>query len=1299
MKQISLYLLFIVPVLNGYSQVNDPSKLLGQIKIASPNAASLGKYIDVPVSYHTGVPNITVPICLIKSGPIQLPINMSYHASGLKVEENDSWVGAGWTLNAGGCITRTVKSKPDERQTASLQQNYGHYSDWGYASIFDKDWSSSIPTGDYEPDLFTFNFNGFSGNFWFNDDRTVMMAQEQDLKIECSYTSGIWNNSPGAWAGLGRCIESFIITTEDGTKYYFGISANGNASSNYCDPIEVVSPFNNDIGSSYSQVISSWFLNKIVSPDGNFSLNFYYIREKYSFYNYSSFSSNLTNFSSNLTSFSSDPINGASNNLSISKLTKNLIAGVQLSRISAANEIIDFIPGPVRQDLSRWASGIDINMTDNINQSSTALGSINISDATGNGIKKFNFAYDYFVDNTTSQSPNLIGTMLQYDKKRLKLLSIQEQSFDGATTNPPYTFGYFNEPVPRKLSFSKDHWGYNNGITTNVILIPQVSDNNGLINLGSGIPFANRETSWPAMRAGTLNTIIYPTGGSTRFDFEPNYFTLIKNGTLIDQMLGGLRIKTITQIDPSTNATIVTNYSYQTQATGFSSGVLYSRPNYIQIIRNNTFVKTNGIGSFFKSGCLEANNDSTAIVPRTYAISDNSIRPMETTQGYHIGYGEVKVSQSGNGYTIHRFSVIPPWQIDRTSLTTNYINSPGPCSYTIPNYPPAPLPTDYYRGRATYEGAFKESGTIVYEKEFYSSYLENPVTTPGILSFPIIGTSGNIANAVTNYELKTARKISDSTVERKYDPLGLNPLQTYISNLYESKYHHQPTTIRSTNSTGDIIEKHLQYTCDYTPSQIQNLGSCYSDAASFIKHENNLYYSGGYSTSFYNCNSSADPVQCFYNKFINWQTSIWNDRRNYINCRRLNFTDTSNLYQQYHDIAKSKADILLKPILWMQDSHIITAIEKYTYKNGILLNALFNQYENLRDDAFGNYLNAQLQTDLQALSPSFAPSVITSDGTSIKIDTKYSLANTVDFTMGNVINILPRSGMSIAYEWGYNKHFPITQIFNATNKYKEKIHQGVVNQNINFMVGGSSQASTSQTFNFTQSYQGDITAGITSTPPPSAVVNATITLTPKGTGNSIVKYITLPYSSSNVIFSNIPIGVYSLQYVISSPFASYAFVSTFSYNYQGMVTSLQGPKYFYTQNFEDNLFLGNVTSFAHTGTKCYSGSFTIPFTPPPLDARTYIVQWWSYNSGWNFNQSNYTPNQTLNGIIDDIRVFPSNALVTTYTYHPTFGITSETDPNGKTSYYDYDGFGRLLRIRDQDNNIIKSFDYKYQQTP
>jgi YD repeat-containing protein len=79
----------------------------------------------------------------------------------------------------------------------------------------------------------------------------------------------------------------------------------------------------------------------------------------------------------------------------------------------------------------------------------------------------------------------------------------------------------------------------------------------------------------------------------------------------------------------------------------------------------------------------------------------------------------------------------------------------------------------------------------------------------------------------------------------------------------------------------------------------------------------------------------------------------------------------------------------------------------------------------------------------------------------------------------------------------------------------------------------------------------------------------------------------------------------------------------------------------------------------------------------------------------NFTGTKYLTNGTG---YDDIRVYPKDAQMKTYTHAPLLGITSETDAGNQTNtYYQYDNDGRLKNIRDKDNNIVKTFQYNYQQ--
>ena len=89
------------------------------------------------------------------------------------------------------------------------------------------------------------------------------------------------------------------------------------------------------------------------------------------------------------------------------------------------------------------------------------------------------------------------------------------------------------------------------------------------------------------------------------------------------------------------------------------------------------------------------------------------------------------------------------------------------------------------------------------------------------------------------------------------------------------------------------------------------------------------------------------------------------------------------------------------------------------------------------------------------------------------------------------------------------------------------------------------------------------------------------------------------------------------------------------------------------------------------------------------------VRGWTYYEHIVSGLSNSLITISGNGNIDELRLYPKGALVTTYTYKPLVGMTSQTDASGKTMYYEYDAYGRLAIVRDQYQNIVKQYCYMY----
>lgn len=66
-------------------------------------------------------------------------------------------------------------------------------------------------------------------------------------------------------------------------------------------------------------------------------------------------------------------------------------------------------------------------------------------------------------------------------------------------------------------------------------------------------------------------------------------------------------------------------------------------------------------------------------------------------------------------------------------------------------------------------------------------------------------------------------------------------------------------------------------------------------------------------------------------------------------------------------------------------------------------------------------------------------------------------------------------------------------------------------------------------------------------------------------------------------------------------------------------------------------------------------------------------------------------------VLDELRLHPLGALMNTATYKEGIGKTADCDANNRILHYEYDALGRLKLVRDQNRNIIKTYEYNYKR--
>ncbi|RYU93030.1 hypothetical protein [Emticicia agri] len=795
----------------------------------SPTAANFARYGEIPVNYHTGLTNQSIPIYTVKSKDVSLDLSLSYHGSGNKVGDVASWVGLGWSLNAGGVITRTVQGSPDEGFGAPYSIGYyarnyfsptlyplvhnGQFSttkkygiprppdyqssptncnpNGGTPNPFDQNWDDALNGKiDTEPDLFYFNIGGYSGKFMFDTLRVAHFFPEQDVKVSVVYTPDGGNSAEKG------TFNQFILTIPNGTKYYFGGTHGVNNFNQGIDAVEKTSS-----GATYP-VTTSWYLTKIESADSQSSIMLAYQSEKSAYFD-----------------LTQEKFTSQSGTTFPTSYTLNKFDGVRLSNIytSENNIQIVFQATTLRQDVGEYVSG---EYNPSLSEAK-ALDRILITNGTNgnplNGFRQFIFSYNYFyasqgnLDN--HWKPSYHSSFFQADTKRLKLLSLQEKSWDGTTQMPPYEFEYNTSiPFPRRLCYSRDHWGYYNGNefggTRNNSLL-HVFNNDGINGVPSnyvpGMWISNRTTNSNYVGFGALTKITYPTKGYTTFDYGVH-----QSGS---NFIGGLRIAAINNFDNNGAFIAKKQFDY------LSSGILFSRPTYFYTA---AILGTPPVGANCPPAPTPCFPNPTC--PLNF-LSSTSLLPLQSTQGNHFGYREVKVLESNgtantNGYALYTYNM----NVHDNNMYPNSYDDFGVLRIT--NYPPNPLRENYLQGTLALEEIVNQNNKVLKKVSYNYLISSKKIIIPAMRAEIYINPSSNVYPFYNFYGFTTGRSELRSKTTTICDENGNNCAVSTEHYEYGSPNHFQMTRSSQPSSWGDSLITKIKYTADYTVS----LGS--ADAAS-----------------------------------------------------------------------------------------------------------------------------------------------------------------------------------------------------------------------------------------------------------------------------------------------------------------------------------------------------------------------------------------------------------------------------------------------------------------------------------
>ncbi|MBL7840582.1 MAG: PKD domain-containing protein [Cyclobacteriaceae bacterium] len=786
---------------------------------------------EIPVDMYTGTPSISLPIWTVASGSVSIPISLSYNANALQQRLP---VGPGWSLSAGGSVSREVRSFPDD-ETGTVKGWMYTVSGFtsaaatidGFTITADTIAGTSITdeSADYtkingfaygvdtEPDVFNYNVEGYTGSFVLGTDMLPHGIPHQDVKIEYETVSS-----------TDKQIIGFTITTPQGYVYSFYSLVNVNKNSG---------PSGQGFGTYYTRTeydqystsvsyTTEWKLTSVYGPDGS-NIIFTYVNGL----------STSSNDIKEIALYQSPDASYAAS------LRKDALY-YEAYRMGSSRATL--LPATITGSNGSKVEFVYTNFL---------LKSINISDD-----RRGTTPTERFIKNFALEHVPIIYATDIYGYNPVEVVeflqSVTENS--GCDRIPPYKFEYagvhqsqYNPGYYLPMPKGTDLWGYPNGRTQEhaipkIYIYPDEAASERYRTSPIPVPIGreyildgvSRESSGSAMRLGTLQTITSPEGGTTSFEFEANSY--IDGRTGLEEVAGGLRIRSISYFDGFNHTPIKKTFEY-------GQGQLIRKPIYAMPAYR---YKDAGGAAYDRTYTNPSMTDEQKWKYLTVRTSFD-LSPGETTHGSVVGYKTVTVRRPGAGYSVHEFYV--PAAYGQTShgkwkpasvrfarpssvslgIATDVSgtgNTAGGGPWTFP-FSPSP-DYDYQRGLQWRKSDYDESNNLVrrtvttYQDIYKVGTAPTKVWGLRYERLPGCDPSSRIFFYGKYGMLTDAERVPQKEVNIIYDPSTSTYLKDSAEYFYDSPNHKYLSKVRRYTSDGKIYTSYVKYAKDYSSTNSGN---------------------------------------------------------------------------------------------------------------------------------------------------------------------------------------------------------------------------------------------------------------------------------------------------------------------------------------------------------------------------------------------------------------------------------------------------------------------------------------------